>query len=99
MSESFLPKRPVVTAYPRMPEAFAEAEAMSAYLKEQGLDAPFGSLYDEELRARVKNHEFDMLIVAGGDGSQLLHQRCHEPGFRLGDDGVGHPGNEHAQRV
>jgi len=71
MSDTFLPKRPVVTAYPRMPEAFAEAEAMSGYLKEKGLDAPFGSLYDEELRARVKNHEFDMLIVAGGDGSVL----------------------------
>ena len=71
MSDTFLPKRPVVTAYPRMPEAFGEAEAMSVYLKEKGLDAPFGSLYDEELRARVKNHEFDMLIVAGGDGSVL----------------------------
>ena len=71
MSDTFLPKRPVVTAYPRMPEAFAEAEAMSVYLKEKGLDAPFGSLYDEDLRARVKNYEFDMLIVAGGDGSVL----------------------------
>jgi NAD+ kinase len=71
MSASFLPKHPVVTAYPRMPEAFAEAEAMSVYLKELGVDAPFGSLYDEGLRARVKNNEFDMLIVAGGDGSVL----------------------------
>jgi len=44
---------------------------MSLYLKEKGVDAPFGSLYDENLRARVKNHEFDMLIVAGGDGSVL----------------------------
>lgn len=71
MADPFLPKRPVVTAYPRMPEAIVEAEAMSAYLKEKGMDAPFGSLYDEGLRARVKNHEFDMLIVAGGDGSVL----------------------------
>lgn len=54
-----------------MPEAFIEAEAMSAYLKEKGMDAPFGSLYDEDLRKRVKNHEFDMLIIAGGDGSVL----------------------------
>ena len=71
MSDTFIPKKPVVTAYPRMPEAFTEAEAMSAYLKEKGLDAPFGSLYDEELRRRVKNREFDMLIIAGGDGSVL----------------------------
>lgn len=71
MPDSFIPQRPVVTAYPRMPEAFIEAEAMSAYLKEKGMDAPFGSLYDEDLRKRVKNHEFDMLIIAGGDGSVL----------------------------
>lgn len=44
---------------------------MSVYLKERGLDAPFGSLYDEDLRGRVKNREFDMLIIAGGDGSVL----------------------------
>jgi len=71
MSDPFVPKRPVVTAYPRMPEAFTEAEAMSVYLKEKGVDAPFGSLYDEDLRRRVKNLEFDMLIIAGGDGSVL----------------------------
>jgi len=54
-----------------MPEAFAEAEAMSDYLKEKGLDAPFGSLYDEDLRKRVRAGEYDLLIVAGGDGSVL----------------------------
>jgi NAD+ kinase len=54
-----------------MPEAFGEAEAMASYLKEKGIDAPFGSLYDEDLRRCVKNHEFDMLIIAGGDGSVL----------------------------
>lgn len=71
MPDTFLPKRPVVTAYPRMPEAFAEAQAMSAYLKEKGIDAPHGSLYDENLRKRVRAGEFDLLIMAGGDGSVL----------------------------
>jgi len=71
MSALFIPKHPVVTAYPKMPEAFAEAEAMSAFLKEKGIDAPCGSLYDEELRKRVKKGEFDMLIAVGGDGSVL----------------------------
>ncbi len=71
MPEPFLPKHPVVTAYPKMPEAFAEAEAMAAFLKEKGMDAPCGSLYDEELRKRVKKGEFDMLIAVGGDGSVL----------------------------
>jgi len=71
MSNPFQPKRPVVTAYPKMPEAFAEAEAMSAFLKDKGVDAPFGSLYDSDLRKRVKHGEYDMLIAVGGDGSVL----------------------------
>jgi NAD+ kinase len=71
MSASFLPKRPVIAAYPKMPEAFAEAEAMSAFLKVKGVNAPCGSLYDEALRRRVKKGEYDMLIAVGGDGSVL----------------------------
>jgi len=71
MSETFIPKRIVITAYPKMPEAFAEAEAMSLYLKEKGIDAPFGSMYDDELRRRLRAGEFDLLIAAGGDGSVL----------------------------
>ena len=54
-----------------MPHAFAEAEAMIAYLKEKGMDAPCDSLYNEDLRKRVKKGEFDMLITLGGDGSVL----------------------------
>ena len=65
MPETFIPQRPVIAAYPRMPEAFTEAELMSTYLKEKGVDAPHGSLYDEDLRRRVRAHEFDMLIMAG----------------------------------
>jgi len=54
-----------------MPNAFTEAEKMATYLKEKGIDAPTGSLYDEDLRRRVKKGEFDMLIAVGGDGSVL----------------------------
>jgi NAD+ kinase len=71
MSDPFIPKHPVITAYPKMPEAFSEVEAMSAYLKEKGLGAPHGSIYDEDLRKRVRAGEFDLLIIAGGDGSVL----------------------------
>jgi len=71
MSDPFLPQRPVVTAYPKLPAAYAEAEAVSAYLGERGLQAPCGSLYDEALRNRVKNKEFDLLIAVGGDGTML----------------------------
>jgi len=71
MSDAFLPQQPVIAAYPKMPHAFAEAEAMAAYFKEKGIEAPYGSLYDEDLRKRVRRGEFDLLIMAGGDGSVL----------------------------
>lgn len=54
-----------------MPEAFTEAEAMSVFLKGKGMDVLMGSLYDEDLRKRVKHSDFDMLIAVGGDGSVL----------------------------
>jgi NAD+ kinase len=71
MPDPFLPKRLVVTAYPKMPAAFAEAEAISNYLTERGLESSCGSLYEEDLRKRTKNGEFDMLIAVGGDGTML----------------------------
>ncbi|MBN1454014.1 MAG: NAD(+)/NADH kinase [Anaerolineales bacterium] len=71
MSDPFLPQRPVVTAYPKMPAAFAEAEVVAAYLSEKGLDAPCGSLYEEGLRKRIKKQDFDLLIAVGGDGTML----------------------------
>ena len=71
MPDPFIPKRPVVTSYPKMPEASSEVEAMVACLKEMGMDAPHGSIYDEDLRKRLRNGDFDLLIIAGGDGSIL----------------------------
>jgi NAD+ kinase len=54
-----------------MASAFAEAEAIAAYLNENGQQAPSGSLYEEGLRKRIKNGEFDLLIAVGGDGTML----------------------------
>ncbi|MEW6029229.1 MAG: NAD(+)/NADH kinase [Chloroflexota bacterium] len=71
MPDPFIPKRPVVAVHPKMPEALAEAKAIADFLKEKGLRAPTGSLYDEALRRRVKNGEFDLLIAVGGDGTML----------------------------
>jgi NAD+ kinase len=71
MSDPFLPQRPVVTAYPKLPAAYAEAEAIATYLEEKGVIAPCGSLYDKSLRKRVKNGDFDLLIAVGGDGTVL----------------------------
>jgi NAD+ kinase len=71
MSSPFIPKRIVITAYPKITEAYAEAESMRVFLMEKGMDALVGSLYDEGIRSRVGQGEFDMLIAVGGDGSVL----------------------------
>lgn len=71
MSQPLIPKRIIVTAYPKVAEAFTEAEAMCAFLKGKGMETALGSLYDEEIRERVKDGEFDTLIAVGGDGSVL----------------------------
>jgi len=71
MSTPFLPQHPVVTSYPKVPEAFREAQAIADHLKVKGIDTPYGSLYDEVLRKRVKDGEFDLLIAVGGDGTML----------------------------
>jgi NAD+ kinase len=71
MSGPFIPQRPVVTAYPKMADAYTEANRIAEYLVARGLDAPCGSLYDDELRERVKSGEFDLLIAVGGDGTML----------------------------
>ncbi len=44
---------------------------MAAYLREHGMEAPAGSLYDETLRQRVRAGEFDLMITLGGDGTML----------------------------
>jgi NAD+ kinase len=71
MPNAFVPKRPVVVAYPKVPEAFAEADLIGKFLNEKGFEAPQGSIYDEDLRKRVKNGDFDMMIAVGGDGTML----------------------------
>jgi NAD+ kinase len=71
MNEPFLPRHIIITAHPNLPEAIKEAAAIAEYLKEKGINAPHGSLYDEVLRRRVKDSEFDALIAVGGDGTML----------------------------
>ena len=71
MSNTFVPQRPVVVSYPNMSEAFAEADLIAKFLKDKGFEAPQGSIYDEVLRKRVRNGDFDLLIAVGGDGTML----------------------------
>lgn len=68
---SSIPRRVVVTAYPKVNNALEETETICSYLKEKGLSADCGAINDETLRKRVNNGEFDLLIAVGGDGTML----------------------------
>jgi len=65
------PNHIVITGHPKLAESLQEAAHIADFLRERGLDAPFGSLYDEKLRKRVHAEEFDLLIAVGGDGTML----------------------------
>lgn len=71
MADPFIPRRIVVTAYPKIPDALEEADSIVEFLQDKGIEAPKGSIYDENLRLRVKAGEFDLLIAVGGDGTML----------------------------
>lgn len=63
--------RLIITGHPKLAESLEEAARLAEFLRERGLEAPFGSLYDEKLRKRVHTGEFDLMITLGGDGTML----------------------------
>jgi len=71
MEVAATPRRIVVCAHPKMPEAISEASAIAEYLDTAGIASAHGSLNDEALRSRVENNEFDLLVAVGGDGTML----------------------------
>ncbi len=66
-----IPKRIVVAAHPRIPASGSEAVAISAYLKEHGLESDHGMLDDAGLRKRVAAGKYDLMVAVGGDGTML----------------------------
>lgn len=64
-------KQIVVAAHPQVEASLEQAAEIARFLREQGLEAVHGSLYDEALRYRVKVRQTDLLIALGGDGTML----------------------------
>ena len=60
-----------ILAHPQLPEAEQEGAQIAAFLQTLGIFTAHGLLYDTELRKRVKEGEFDLLISLGGDGTVL----------------------------
>lgn len=60
-----------VAPHPQIPEAVEETGNVVSFLRENGLQATAGMLYDERLRQELIDGEFDLLIALGGDGTML----------------------------
>lgn len=65
------PKKIAVMAHPNIAEASIIADDVGAMLKEMGMIANVGSLYDPALRASFQAENYDLLIALGGDGTML----------------------------
>ncbi|MEI7988242.1 MAG: NAD(+)/NADH kinase [Chloroflexota bacterium] len=61
----------VVCSHPNVPDAASESENVANYLKEFGVEAVYGSIYDPDIRQRTEKGEFDLFIALGGDGTML----------------------------
>jgi NAD+ kinase len=64
-------QRVVVAAHPRMANALPESVAIAAHLRQRGLTVAHGLLDAADLRKRVRDGEFDLLVAVGGDGTML----------------------------
>jgi NAD+ kinase len=63
--------RIAIVAHPKLADAMRDAGLAAEYLGKKGIQVSHGSLYDEELRRRVKTGEFDVVVAMGGDGTIL----------------------------
>jgi NAD+ kinase len=60
-----------IVIHPQMPEAATQAEMIAASLRDVGLTAVSGFLYEESIRKKVADGEIDLLVALGGDGTML----------------------------
>jgi NAD+ kinase len=94
MTESLTKIRKIaILGSQNLPGTEKESLAIAAFLDERGIESQHGFLYDEAVYQRVKQGEFDILIVLGGDGTMLraghLGGPCGVPilGINLGKFG------------
>jgi NAD+ kinase len=64
-------KKIAIAAHPKLPEAGKEAYKIAHYLKQHNQDSCLVQLYDDRLTKSIQNHEIDLLIALGGDGTML----------------------------
>jgi NAD+ kinase len=60
-----------IIAAPNLPDTEKESTAISTFLGQKGIYTQCGFMYDEAIYRLVRQGEFDLLIVLGGDGTML----------------------------
>ena len=65
------PRKIAVMGNPNIPDALDVAREVSDFLKNAGIHAQSGSLYDEKFRQAIEGEDYDLVIALGGDGTML----------------------------
>ncbi len=64
-------KRVVILSHPKVARAEEEADRITGALAELGVEASHGLIYNESLNCQIHEHQFDLMIALGGDGTML----------------------------
>ena len=65
------PVNVAVLTHPTLDDAVLEGEQVSTLLRQHGLFVEQGPVQDDELKKRIADNEFDLVIALGGDGTML----------------------------
>jgi len=67
-----IPKRIAITVHPAQKDSFPIAEQIKRFFDEHGAEETiWAPIYDETLRRRVCNRDFELMVALGGDGTML----------------------------
>ncbi|UCE00947.1 MAG: NAD(+)/NADH kinase [Chloroflexota bacterium] len=64
-------KHIVIAPHPEIAVAVEESKHIVTFLEDQGLQVTMGLLFDDDLRQKIVQGEFDLLVALGGDGTML----------------------------
>jgi NAD+ kinase len=86
-------RRIIIASHPTLPAAQIEAEKITTFLEENGVQTACGQLYDDDLIHQLKAGECDLFIVLGGDGTMLrAGHLCGPAGIPILGINLGHFG-------
>jgi NAD+ kinase len=64
-------QRITIAAHPQLPQAFAAADEIAAFLRSRGFQVDTAAFGEPALRDKITRRQTDLLIALGGDGTML----------------------------